>query len=121
MTGESASTFVMAKPCKSLMRTSPTRPNQVVSKRERRSANETKEKPPDFSNTEGNHYWKIRRCLDLSRIVCYWLWHLGCLLRLFFGASSPPLARKAAKKARASIERVTYMLFRIEAERTILE
>src|SRR5690348_6550380 len=69
MTGDSASTFIMAKPRKSLMSASPTRPGQIVSKRERRFADKVKEKSPDFSNTEGNHYWKIRRCLGLSGIV----------------------------------------------------
>jgi hypothetical protein len=41
----------------------------MVSKRERQFANETKEQPPDFSNTERNHHWKIRRQIGLDRVI----------------------------------------------------
>src|SRR6266487_1599378 len=106
MTGESALTLVMAEPRKGLMRAAPARSGQVVSKRERRVADETKEKSPDFSNAEGNHDREIRRRLSLSGIGCFWLRRLEHLLRLFLSTSSSPLACNAAKKAMASIERV---------------
>jgi len=40
----------------------------MVSKRERQFANETKEQPPKFGNTEGNHHRKIRRQVGLDRV-----------------------------------------------------
>src|SRR5258708_31274585 len=79
----------------------------MVGKRERLFAYEAKEKPPGFGNTEGNHDREIRRHMGLNRVGCFWLWGLEGLLRLFLRTSSSPLARKAAKKAIASIERVT--------------
>src|SRR5215469_1515289 len=97
---------VLAEPCKSLVRAAPARPSQVVSKRERRGADETKEESPNFSQAEGNHDWEIRRCLRLHWISCFWLRRLKHLLRLFLRASSSPWACNAAKKAMANIARV---------------
>src|SRR2546425_4211813 len=98
MIGENTPAFVMTKPRKSLMHTSPERPGQVIGKRERQPGYETKEKPSDFGNAQGNHDGEIGKHVGLNRIDCCWLWHLGRLLRLFLGASPSPLARKAAKK-----------------------
>jgi hypothetical protein len=40
----------------------------MVGKREKRFANEVKEKSPDFGNREGNHHRKIRRQVGLNKV-----------------------------------------------------
>jgi hypothetical protein len=55
MTSESISALVVVQLCESLMSASPTRPSQMISKREKRFVNKMKEQPPNFGNAEGNY------------------------------------------------------------------
>ena len=75
----------------------------MVDKREKRFVNKMKEQPPKFGNTEGNQHQKIRRRINLDRRAGFWL---QGLFGVFLSAYSFSLARKAAKKARANIEKV---------------